>query len=87
MAIKEYLPGSLVKRGENDQVEPITEENSNAFRYGMKCFFEEGRSLARILHPNVVRVENFFRPNDTVYMVMRYEGGKTLLDHIRSHRG
>lgn len=87
VAIKEYLPGSLVKRGENDQVEPIAEENSNAFRYGMKCFFEEGRSLARILHPNVVRVENFFRANDTVYMVMRYERGKTLQDHIRAHRG
>lgn len=87
VAIKEYLPGSLVKRGENDQVEPLTQENANAFRYGMKCFFEEGRSLARILHPNVVRVENFFRANDTVYMVMRYERGKTLQDHIRTHRG
>lgn len=87
VAIKEYLPGSLVKRGENDLVEPITQENTNAFRYGMKCFFEEGRSLARILHPNVVRVENFFRANDTVYMVMRYERGKTLQDHIRAHRG
>lgn len=87
VAIKEYLPGTLVKRSANDLVEPLTEENTNAFRYGMKCFFEEGRSLARILHPNVVRVENFFRANDTVYMVMRYERGKTLQDHIRAHRG
>lgn len=87
VAIKEYLPGTLVKRGDNELVEPITEENANAFRYGMKCFFEEGRSLARILHPNVVRVQNFFRANDTVYMVMRYERGKTLQDHIRAHRG
>lgn len=86
VAIKEYLPGSLVKRGKNDMIEPLSEENNNAFRYGMKCFFEEGRSLARILHPNVVRVENFFRANDTVYMVMRYERGKTLQDYIRAHR-
>jgi hypothetical protein len=87
VAIKEYLPGSLVKRGDNDLVVPITDENMQTFRYGMRFFFEEGRSLARILHPNVVRVENFFRANDTVYMVMRYERGKTLQEFIRSHRG
>ena len=39
-------------------------------RYGMKCFFEEGRALAKLSHPNVIRVLNFFRANDTVYMVM-----------------
>lgn len=87
VAIKEYLPGNLVKRGDNDLVVPITVSNLNSFRYGMRFFFEEGRSLARILHPNVVRVENFFRANDTVYMVMRYERGKTLQEFIRSHRG
>ncbi|HET9113094.1 MAG TPA: serine/threonine-protein kinase [Burkholderiales bacterium] len=86
VAIKEYLPANLVKRGENDAVIPITESNVQSFRYGMRFFFEEGRSLARILHPNVVRVENFFRANDTVYMVMRYERGKTLQEYIRSHR-
>src|SRR5271169_2351362 len=61
VAIKEYLPASLA----------IREENLTTFRYGMKCFFEEGRSLARLTHPNVVRVLNFFRANDTVYMVMK----------------
>jgi serine/threonine protein kinase len=40
------------------------------FRHGLKCFFEEGRALAMIQHPNVVRVENFFRANETCYMVM-----------------
>ena len=50
----------------------------------MKCFFEEGRALAMLSHPNVVRVLNFFRANETVYMVMRYERGRTLQDHIQS---
>src|SRR3989475_11666288 len=53
----------------------------------MRCFFEEGRSLARLSHPNVVRVLNFFRANETVYMVMRYERGRTLQEHIRARRG
>jgi serine/threonine protein kinase len=35
----------------------------------------------------VVRVLNFFRANETVYMVMRYERGRTLQEHIQLRRG
>ena len=84
VAIKEYLPGGVVKRGELGTVVPVSSEKEASFRYGMKCFFEEGRSLANIRHPNVVKVMNFFRANDTVYMVMKYEQGKTLQKHITS---
>src|SRR3954449_1561086 len=87
VAIKEYLPASLVLRTEGDIVRASSVENLTSFRYGMKCFFEEGRALAKINHPNVVRVLNFFRANETVYMVMRYERGRTLQEHIKSRRG
>jgi serine/threonine protein kinase len=82
VAIKEYLPGGVVKRGENGTVHPISEDKQGSFHFGMRCFFEEGRALAGIRHPNVIRVLNFFRGNDTVYMVMKYERGKTLQKHI-----
>lgn len=82
VAIKEYLPGGIVKRGEMGTVVPIDQDKEASFRYGMKCFFEEGRALAGIRHANVVRVVNFFRANETVYMVMKYEQGKTLQRHI-----
>ncbi len=87
VAIKEYLPSSLALRREGDALPSIADENIGTFRYGMKCFFEEGRSLARLSHPNVVRVLNFFRANETVYMVMRYERGRTLQEHIQARRG
>ena len=86
VAIKEYLPNSLALRREGEIRPQITEEHMPAFRYGMKCFFEEGRSLARLSHPNVVRVLNFFRANDTVYMVMEYEQGRTLQEFIQKNR-
>jgi len=82
VAIKEYLPGGVVTRDEVGTVVPISKEMQNSFRYGMKCFFEEGRALASLRHPNVVQVLNFFRANDTVYMVMKYEHGDTLQRHI-----
>jgi hypothetical protein len=82
VAIKEYLPGGVVTRDEVGTVVPISQELQNSFRYGMKCFFEEGRTLAGLRHPNVVQVQNFFRANETVYMVMHYEDGDTLQRHI-----
>ena len=61
-------------------------ENLPTYRIGLKCFFEEGRALAADLHPNVVRVLNFFRANETVYMVMAYESGRSLQEHMLRHR-
>jgi serine/threonine protein kinase len=87
VAIKEYLPSTLALRGDGDARPRIPEADLARFRYGMKCFFEEGRSLALLAHPNVVRVLNFFRANETVYLVMRYERGRSLQEHIQSHRG
>ncbi len=87
VAIKEYLPNSLALRKENEIEPVVSEEHQAAFRYGMKCFFEEGRSLAKLMHPNVVRVLNFFRANGTVYMVMQFERGRTLHDYIQKNRG
>ena len=87
VAIKEFLPASLALRT-GDALEPkVPEEQAAAFRYGMKCFFEEGKALASLTHPNVVRVLNFFRAHETVYLVMRYERGRTLQEHIHARRG
>lgn len=87
VVIKEYLPSVLVLRTEGETVQATSSDNLATFRYGMKCFFEEGRALAKISHPNVVRVINFFRANETVYMVMEYERGKTLQEQIQQHKG
>lgn len=86
VAIKEYLPSALALRQPGELSPVIARPNVPLFRIGLKCFFEEGRALARIIHPNVVRILNFFRANETVYMVMAYESGHSLQEHIaRSH--
>src|SRR5476649_1537210 len=87
VAIKEYLPSALALRQDGELVPAISKANLAVFRIGLKCFFEEGRALARIAHPNVVRVINFFRAHDTVYMVMAYESGHSLQEHIQRQRG
>ncbi len=81
VAIKEYLPTSIAVRADGATVLP-NEDDVALFRHGLKCFFDEGLSLAKIEHKNIVRVINFFRANETVYMVMQYERGKSLQDYI-----
>ncbi len=83
VAIKEYLPAGLAHRSASGQTVEVASAHRAAFNAGLKCFFEEGRILAGIDHPNVVRVKNFFRANDTAYLVMRYEIGSNLKEHVR----
>ena len=82
VAIKEYLPASLVTREPGTMLPQVAPEKLSLYRLGLKSFFEEGRSLAQISHPAVVSVMNFFRENETVYMVMNYLDGASLQDFI-----
>ena len=86
VAIKEYLPAALAMRNPGELVPQIVPDKISLYRLGLKSFFEEGRSLAQISNPAVVSVLNFFRANETVYMVMNYLQGDTLQDFIVTAR-
>jgi hypothetical protein len=86
VAVKEYLPSSLATRAPGELLPKIQPEKLSLYRLGLKSFFEEGRSLAQISHPSVVSVLNFFRENETVYMVMNYLEGAALQDFIVTAR-
>ncbi len=86
VALKEYLPASLAERAAGELIPHVKPEKQPLYRLGLKSFFEEGRSLAQIAHPSVVSVLNFFRENETVYMVMNYLQGDTLQDFIVTAR-
>ena len=87
VAIKEYLPATLALRVNGSAQPQLSEHELARFRVGMKCFFEEAGAIAHLEHPNVVRVLDFFRANDTVYLVMRYERGRSLAEYIKGRRG
>jgi serine/threonine protein kinase len=83
-AIKEYLPATLHMRTGPGASLTVPETHREVFRHGLRCFFAEAKALARLRHPNVVRVLNFFRANGTAYMAMRYERGRTLQQYIEA---
>ena len=86
VAVKEYLPSSLATRSPGELCPQVKPEKLSLYRLGLKSFFEEGRSLAQISHSSVVSVMNFFRENETVYMVMNYLEGASLQDFIITAR-
>lgn len=87
VAIKEYLPVGLSWRPADSPVPVVNPAHQAAYNHGLASFFEEGRLLAQLDHPNVVRVLDFFRANQTAYLVMRYERGRTLQAHIQKQVG
>lgn len=78
VAIKEFLPSDLSVRREDSTVEPVSENESETFRWGLDRFLSEARTLARFQHPNIVGVHSVFEANNTAYMVMEYERGRAL---------
>jgi serine/threonine protein kinase len=86
VAIKEYLPGDLAQRGDDQSVRPKAESAFESFKWGLSRFLDESRTLASFRHPNIVRVLRFFEANHTAYMVMEFVAGQPLGEWIRSRR-
>lgn len=87
VAIKEYLPAALTTRSPGELVPKVAADKVSLYRLGLKSFFEEGRALTQISHPSVVSVLNFFRENETVYMVMNFLRGASLQEYVVLARG
>lgn len=87
VAIKEYLPKKLAHRTWGNRVVTNSAEDLPLFMRGRKLFIEEARTLAKLKHPNIVEVLNFFPANETVYIVMTYDYGKNLGEYIKLKGG
>lgn len=86
VAIKEYLPKKLAERGDDGVTVVVSDpQNADRYEFGRQEFLAEARTVARFDHPNVVRVRNFFRANDSAYLVMDYYSGVSLADHLQQN--
>ncbi|TNG03172.1 MAG: hypothetical protein EP297_00530 [Gammaproteobacteria bacterium] len=85
VAIKEFLPTEFAARGEDNSVNPVTQDKDEVYRWALDRFLKEARTLAKFDHPNIVRVLAVFEANNAAYIVMRYETGETLEQHFNTH--
>ena len=84
VAVKEYLPRGLGRRGSDGTVGPRSVAASADYRWGLDRFLGEARVLAKLDHPQVVRVYRAFEAFGTAYMVMANVEGRSLAEELRS---
>ncbi len=88
VAIKEYYPVSLTGRDQNTHaVHVLQDDAGEIFKWGLERFLTEARILAKLSHPNIVRVLYFTSLNNTGYMVMQYEEGQPLNKWVKRYPG
>ncbi|HSW36191.1 MAG TPA: FHA domain-containing protein [Candidatus Limnocylindrales bacterium] len=89
LAVKEYFPRELVFREKGyETVTLFSNATQGQYEYGLDKFIEEGKILAKLEgHPNIVSVKDFFKNNNTAYLVMSYVEGISLSDYLERHEG
>lgn len=78
VVIKEYLPESFAQRSDDNHVSALSDDTRDNFTWGLERFLAEAKILAKFRHPNIVRVNRYFKANDTAYFVMDFEEGRSL---------
>jgi serine/threonine protein kinase len=83
VVIKECFPNALCRRS-TALVRARSRKHQGDLRTFVECFVAEAKSLARLVHPNIVGVHQVFEDNDTAYMVIDFINGSDLHDILES---
>jgi serine/threonine protein kinase len=75
VVIKECFPNALCRRS-TSLVRARSRKHQGDFRGFVDSFLAEAKSLARLVHPNIVGVHQVFEDNDTAYMAIDYIDGR-----------
>ena len=87
VAIKEFLPQDLALREPGGAAVLARSGHEDEYRFGLQRFLDEAKTLAQFDHPNIVRVTDHFEANNTAYLVMFYERGRSLSQWLIEHPG
>lgn len=87
IAVKEYYPNGIAYRsGSGTDVLIADEKSAEAFENGAQKFYTEAEMVAQFNgNPNIVSVYDYFRANNTVYLIMEYLRGLTLKNYVKKH--
>lgn len=83
IAIKEFFMRDINQRGDAGEVTGMT-QGSLAYNYAVK-FRKEAENLAKMKHPNIVKVIDFIEANNTFYYVMEYVDGEDMNSYLKNH--
>lgn len=84
VAIKEYLPNGIAFRQHGSlKVQERSSDDREYYQYGLDRFLDEARTLAKFRDPSIVRVLGYIRDNGTAYLIMDFEKGESLAQHLK----
>lgn len=87
VAIKEFYPQDYVHRDGTSGRVSVPTSDAETYHRWLQRFEREGRILAKLNHPGIVKVHALFKERDTAYLVMELLPGGTLRDELRSQPG
>ncbi len=85
VAIKEYYPHGIAVRAQDGRTIVVKEHDQVAYNKGLERFLTEARTLAQFRDPRIVHVHGFQESFNTAYMMMDFEEGVSLRDHVLQH--
>lgn len=87
IAVKEYYPNGIAYRSQSGTEVLVADPKSNeTFDKGTEKFYSEAEMVAQFNgNPNIVGVYDYFRANNTVYLIMEYLNGITLKNYVKKH--
>lgn len=85
VAIKEYYPANLVNRiPGRKEVEIYSSKKQEEFHKGLTRFLGEAQNMAKFSgQKNIVNVFNYFKENNTAYLVMEFLDGVSLKEYTK----
>ena len=89
VAIKEFFPAKTVNRNPGTrEVFAYSPEKEKELQAGIMGFLGEARNTAKFAdQENIVKVYDYFRENNTAYMVMEFMSGVSLKQYIKGKGG
>lgn len=88
VAIKEYFPLHLVSRNPGERKAVLySSKNEDDFWRGIRRYLTEAQNMAEFSQPDIVTVYDYFKENDTAYIVMEYLDGLSLRDYMEKKGG
>ena len=86
VCIKEFFFKEYCEREETtNNVSLGTQSNQDTTKRFMAKFLKEASTISSLEHPNIIRIHDIFKENNTAYYVMEYIEGESLNDMVNSN--
>ena len=83
VCIKEFFPKGFYNRDVNScNLLLASQSNAESMEKYKQKFLKEAKTIARLKHPNIIRITDVFQENNTAYYVMEYVEGESLAEIV-----